>query len=162
MKRSTAAILIVIAALIGIAYEYERANIAANSFSLTGYVAFESPPIAPGCPQSGSGTDGLPCAPAYDFIILSATSTPINGTLPSMDGFPALDNADYAYISYAGYTGTLPGVGDKVSVTGTIDKNAAANPPYGFADTAKKFDILVDAKFNSTVQGLIETFKMEQ
>jgi hypothetical protein len=106
------------------------------SFSLPGYIVFVSP--------------------QYNFLVLSSTSTPIKGTLPSLDGFPPRTDPNYKYISYADYKGTVPAVGDKVLIDGTVNKAVTSNPPLTFPATAQKITVLSQTDFNSTVTNMVK------
>jgi len=95
----------------------------------------------------------------YNFLIISSSSSTsaISGTLPSMAGFPSLDDQDYGYIGDAGYKGTLPNIGDKVSVKVEVDDGVQTDPPYSFSTTTESIDVLLDAQFNSYIKSLIQT-----
>ena len=95
----------------------------------------------------------------YNFLIISSSSSTsaISGTLPSMAGFPSLDDQDYGYIGDAGYKGTLPNVGDKVSINVDTDNDVETNPPYTFSSTATSINVLLDAQFDAYVKSLIQT-----
>ena len=96
---------------------------------------------------------------SYNFLIISSSSSTnaISGTLSSMDGFPSVDDQDYQYIGDAGFKGTLPNVGDKVSINVDVDNNVETNPPYTFSSTATSINVLLDAQFNTYVKSLIQT-----
>jgi hypothetical protein len=108
--------------------------------SVVGYVTYVSP------------TD-------YNFLIISSSSSTsaVSGTLPSMAGFPSVDDQDYQYIGDAGFKGTLPNVGDKVSINVDVDNNIETNPPYTFSSTTTNINVLLDAQFNAYVKSLIQT-----
>jgi len=95
----------------------------------------------------------------YSFLIISSSSSTdaVSGTLPSMDGFPLTNDPDYQYIGDAGYKGTLPNIGDKVSVKVEVDDGVQTDPPYSFSTTTESIDVLLDAQFNSYIKSLIQT-----
>jgi hypothetical protein len=121
-------------------YVADIKNSGSNHFSVVGYVAYVSPA-------------------GYNFLILSSSTAAVSGTLPSMDGFPSVGDPNYQYIGDAGYKGTLPNVGDKVTIGGDINNNVDMNPPYTFSATATSINVLIDAQFNATIQGLMQTIQ---
>ena len=88
------------------------------------------------------GTYTTPCDPEYDFFILSDYDKPVYvygdvSPMPTMTNyFPLVTNLHYKYLSFKGYKGAIPNIGDKVLVHATIDKKIKLNLPYTFPITA--------------------------